>query len=328
MNRTTSTWARLAGSLVILAVVVWQVGTGPFVDGLHTVDLRSLVLATLIVLPTTVCCAWRWRLIARGLGVGLPLRTAVASYYRALFLNLTLPMGVLGDVHRAVRHGREAGDVGRGARSVIWDRISGQTVQVVVVGAVLLVAPSPVRSSTPLVAGIVLVTVVALAVLARFLSRRRATPGALGLRATISDVRDVLLARPVWPGVLLASTLVVVGNTALFVLAARTAEVSAPLSKLVPLALLALLAMSIPLSIAGWGPREGVAAWAFAAAGLGAAAGVSTAVVYGVLVFAATLPGAVVLVVQWRWPGRVHATTDGPIGSAAPEESGLNVPAA
>jgi hypothetical protein len=148
------------------------------------------------------------------------------------------------------------------------------------------------------------------------------------VRTTISDVRDVLLTRPVWPGVLLASTLVVVGNTAIFVLAARTADVAAPLSTLVPLALLALLAMSIPLSVAGWGPREGVAAWAFAAAGLGAAAGVSTAVVYGVLVFVATLPGAVVLLVRWRWPGRVHATGYTPIGTGTPEEDGVNVPAA
>jgi hypothetical protein len=38
---------------------------------------------------------------------------------------------------------------------------------------------------------------------------------------------------------------------------------------------------------------------AFAAAGLGAPLGVATAVVYGVMVFAASLPGAAVLVVDW-----------------------------
>ena len=62
--------------------------------------------------------------------------------------------------------------------------------------------------------------------------------------------------------------------------------------------MLALLAMSLPLNIAGWGPREGVAAWAFGAAGLTAAQGVATAVTYGVLVLAASLPGAAVLVVR------------------------------
>jgi len=46
-----------------------------------------------------------------------------------------------------------------------------------------------------------------------------------------------------------------------------------------------------------------VTAWAFAAAGLGASLGVATAVVYGVMVFAATLPGAAVLVVLARREG-------------------------
>ena len=53
----------------------------------------------------------------------------------------------------------------------------------------------------------------------------------------------------------------------------------------------------MPLNLAGWGPREGAAAWAFAAAGLGAAQGLAVAVAYGAIVFVATLPGAVFLVV-------------------------------
>ena len=76
---------------------------------------------------------------------------------------------------------------------------------------------------------------------------------------------------------------------------------------MLPLALIVMQAAALP-SIGGWGPREGVTAWAFAAAGLGASLGVATAVVYGVIVFVATLPGAVVLVAAWvtvrsRWDG-------------------------
>jgi hypothetical protein len=100
------------------------------------------------------------------------------------------------------------------------------------------------------------------------------------------------------PAILLASVLVFVGHAATFVVAARTTGVDAPLSRLVPLAVLALLAVVLP-SIAGWGPREGATAWVFAAAGLGADRGAATAVAYGVLVLAASLPGAIVLVVGW-----------------------------
>jgi hypothetical protein len=82
--------------------------------------------------------------------------------------------------------------------------------------------------------------------------------------------------------------------------AADCAGATASWTTLVPLTLLGLLAMAVPLNIAGWGPREGVAAWAFAAAGLTATQGVATAVTYGVLVFVASLPGAVVLLVRLR----------------------------
>ena len=66
---------------------------------------------------------------------------------------------------------------------------------------------------------------------------------------------------------------------------------------LLPLALLVFLAAGLPLNLAGWGPREGMAAWCFGAAGLGADQGVATAVAYGAMVIVASLPGAVVLLV-------------------------------
>jgi hypothetical protein len=118
------------------------------------------------------------------------------------------------------------------------------------------------------------------------------------------DLRAGLLARRAWPAIAVASALVVAGQAVTFLIAARTAGATAPAYRLLPLALLVLGAAVLP-NIAGWGPREGMTAWAFAAAGLGASLGVSAAVVYGVMVFVSSLPGAAVLVVLWlrrnRW---------------------------
>jgi uncharacterized membrane protein YbhN (UPF0104 family) len=332
MGRTVWAWLRPVGALVLLAILVWRLGTGPIRDGVRTVDARSLAAAAVIALLTTVGCAWRWGLVARGLGVAVPLRTAVAAYYRSQFLNTTLPGGVVGDVHRAVNHGREVGDVGRGLRAVAWERGAGQAVQVFVAVAVLLLLPSPVRSAAPLAAGALVGVAAGALLLSRVLAARRAgTPQPAGapsrlarvVRAAGTDLRTGLLARRAWPGILIASAVVVAGHTATFVIAARTAGASAPLSRLLPLALLVLLAMGIPVNIGGWGPREGVAAWAFGAAGLGAGVGLATAVVYGVLVLVASLPGAAVLLVGWlrRRPPATEAA-HGPAAPAAHELSG------
>jgi glycosyltransferase 2 family protein len=285
---------RLIGSALIFAVLVWRLGTGPFIDGLRSINGAVLAAAAMLAVPTTACCAWRWKTVAGGLGLELSLPAAFAAYYRSLFLNVTLPGGVVGDIHRGASHGREVNDVGRGLRSVAWERFAGQLVQVVVTLFVLLALPSPVRSFIPFVAIGVLITVCGLVLLARARPDRTRSRSARLFGAAGGDIRDGLLARRAWPGIALASALVVAGHAATFVIAARTAGVHAPLSQMLPIALIVMAAMVAP-SLGGWGPREGVSAWVFGAAGLGAQRGVATAVVYGVMVLVASLPGGVVL---------------------------------
>jgi glycosyltransferase 2 family protein len=298
-NRALWAWAQPLSGVAILAVLVWRLGTGPLLDGVRTVGGWSLAAAAGIAVVTTICCAWRWTLVARGLGVELPLRAAVPAYYRSQFLNTTLPGGVLGDVHRGVRHGREVGDLGRGMRAVAWERVAGQVVQVTLAVVVLLVLASPVHSSMPAVAAGLVVGALVVMLVLRLSPQDGSSRWARALRAAVADVRDGLLSRRAWPGVVLASTVAVLGHTATFLIAAHSAGATVSSTRLLPLALLVLLATTVPTNIAGWGPREGVAAWAFSAAGLSAGQGVATAVVFGVMVFVASLPGAGVLV--WDW---------------------------
>jgi uncharacterized membrane protein YbhN (UPF0104 family) len=282
----------------VLALVIWRIGTGPLVAGFESVDGSAIAAAAAIGFVTTVCGAWRWTIVGRGLGLRMSLPSAVAAYYRALFLNLTLPTGIAGDVHRGVSHGRKAQDVGRGVKAVVWERGAGQVVQAVLMISLLLVLPSPVRSVMPFVA-IAAIGLAGAVVLAGRMQVGGADSRWMRLRNTaVDDLRNGVLHRNALPAIVLASTVAVLGYALMFLVAARTVGVTAPISQLLPVALLATLAMVLP-SIAGWGPREGAAAWVFSAAGLGAAAGAATAVAYGVLVFVAFLPGAVVLVAGW-----------------------------
>jgi glycosyltransferase 2 family protein len=275
-------WVRLLAGGAVLAVLVWRLGSGPFLDGLRGVDATALATAFTIGVVTTVACAYRWALVARGLGVTLPLREAVGAYYRAQFLNTTLPGGVVGDVHRAVRHGKDIGDVKLGVRAVVVERMAGFVVTIALSVVTLAVFPSPVRQHMPLA-----VAVLAVVALVAYLVKGRVR------------IRTGLFSARVGIGVLLTTAAVLAGHLITFLVAARTAGATAPLHLLAPLTLLALLAMALPCNIAGWGPREGVAAWAFGAAGLTSAQGVATAVVFGVLALVASLPGAVVLVLRW-----------------------------
>ncbi|MGH3091980.1 MAG: UPF0104 family protein, partial [Gaiellaceae bacterium] len=71
MSRTVWAWARPATAAATLIVVVWHLGVGPFLDGVRAVDGAALVAGAGIGVLTTVCCAWRWTIVARGLSLRL-----------------------------------------------------------------------------------------------------------------------------------------------------------------------------------------------------------------------------------------------------------------
>jgi uncharacterized membrane protein YbhN (UPF0104 family) len=286
-------WSWLLG-VAVLAVVLRRTGVDPFVAGIRAVDWWTLALGAALAVPATLACAWRWRLVARGVGVDVAPGGSIASCYRSQFLNSTLPGGVLGDLHRGVRHGRAVGDTGGGLRSVFWERTAGQVVQATITVAVLLLLPSPLQPSIP-----------ALGVLA----------GCVVVLGTLA-LRRLPAVGPSWPAVATASAVALAGHLATYVVAARAVGVTAPVTSLMPLALLVLLAAGLPTNVAGWGPREGMAAWAFAAAGLGAQQGVATAVAYGTIALVASLPGALLLVAPPA-RGAVAHTQVAPAGRGA-----------
>ncbi|CAM3700151.1 lysylphosphatidylglycerol synthase transmembrane domain-containing protein [Smaragdicoccus niigatensis] len=266
---------QVAVTAAILTVLVARLGVGPLLTGLRSVTVPSIVIAVTIGVATTVCAAWRWCLVARSLDLKLDMRDAVPACYRSQFLNTALPAGVLGDVHRAIRHGLDAGAVARAGRAVVEERVAGQVVQIWLTVVVLAVLPSPVPTAVLVAVAVVIVVIIAAAW--RF-----------------GHIPDA------WPGVVIASMGAVIGYAATFVLAVHTVGVSVSLGHLLPLALLVLVAAALPFNVAGWGPREGAAVWAFEAAGLGGAQGLAVSTAFGVFAIAAALPGAIMLLMPHR----------------------------
>lgn len=291
-------WARPVGGALVLAALALRLGADPFVAGLRAVDTGTVTVVVAIAVVTTVGAAWRWHVVARGLQAPLPLGSAIGACYRAQFLNLVLPGGVLGDVDRGVRHGRELHDLGRGLRAVVWERAAGQVV-LAVVAAFTVALASPFSDLRPPLSGwaptVLIVAVLLFAAIPVAVGLARSDRGRRVLRRTLADTQ--VLARPaLLARVVLASLVVLTGHLMTFWLAARAVGVRMPSAELLPVAVVVLLVAGLPLNLAGWGPREGAAAWAFAATGAGSGQGVAVAVAYGAMVFVATLPGAVFLV--------------------------------
>ena len=309
-------WTRLIAGPALIAVILWRLGTGPFARGWHAVTPGAIVAAAALTAVTTVCAAWRWRIVARGLGLNLALGPAIAACYRAQFLNSILPVGIAGDVHRGAVHGRDAGTIGGGLRAVLWERAAGQVVQLALTVVALAALPSPFQ----LTARVVLAVGAATALTAwLILGLRRGSPNRASHAASpeptraahpvqtgrgrlirtwhlaLTDIRTGVLAPDTRTTILVTSMAVAVCQAGVFVVAIRATGVTADLVHVIPVALLVQAAAALPLSVAGWGPREGVAAAAFALVGWGAPLGVEAGTILGIIALVAVLPGAVVL---------------------------------
>jgi uncharacterized membrane protein YbhN (UPF0104 family) len=273
-------WMSVLAGIAILVTLCLQLGTGPIRDALRGVKVAPVVASLVITAGLTWCSARRWSLLADRLDVGVSMAAAFRAYYRAQFLNATLPTGMVGEVDRAVWHGHSNRSMSRGIRSVVWDRVTGQ---VVLAGLVLvslpLIAP-PVRTWMMWL----LALAVLIAVLAYFIRPQL-------VRAIWADLREVPGASDIRLRVLVLSVLAIAGHVAVFVIAARSVGIDASTAELIPLGLVILQVSAIPLGIAGWGPREGGAALIFGAVGLGASTGLAVSIAYGVLTTLATLPG-------------------------------------
>ncbi|MDG3040509.1 lysylphosphatidylglycerol synthase transmembrane domain-containing protein [Roseicyclus marinus] len=250
----------------------------------------------------TILSALRWRVTAAQLGIAIDGGTAVREYYLSQIVNQALPGGVLGDAGRAVRARAQAGLLASG-QAVAFERLAGQIAifaLLVVAFVVTLAVPGgldwPVWAIWPVAS----VVGLGVAVPSILWSVARVAPGAAGaaLIRLGQNLRLCLFAPEVRGRQLILSLGTAFANVAGFMCCA--AAIGAPIPPGAALALvpLILFTMVIPITISGWGLREGAAAALLPLAGLTAAEAMAASVAFGLVFLASSLPGIVVVLLD------------------------------
>ncbi|WP_417566862.1 lysylphosphatidylglycerol synthase transmembrane domain-containing protein [Marinobacter sp.] len=306
-TRTARLAARWLFTALLVGLVVWSVDGSALWQELGRISPFVLLPAFALTVLQVALSAWRWRYTVERLGLSLPLSAAIREYYLATFLNQVLPGGVLGDVNRAWRHGREAGERLSAMHGVAIERLSGQLVLAlaVVVSVSWLFqagqfAPRAIENGLWVVTGIAFLAFTAWAALRTGLSGGLLKGLADYLRLLRRDLFQSLLRWPVLPVQIGSSLLVLASYLGVFLCLAWGAGYLNSLEAaavIVALGSILLLSMVIPLTLAGWGIREGAAAVVWPMVGLPAEQGVALSVGYGALVLVSSLPGMVFIVV-------------------------------
>ena len=273
--------------LVLLLVVGFLTDTRAVWARLQAVNLAWFAAAIATFTALTALMARRWQLVAQTYALDLPYRRALREYYLAQLWNQLLPGGVAGDAARAVRL-RHEGDLKRAAGSVVQERLLGQLALFMLLlvgfaGAFLWPGGLP----WPPFAGWAFWAAIACCALIVALQGR----GGSIVGFLQQTGRLAVMPAQVALGVLITALLIFS-----FYACAAASGTFIPVPALATLIPLILTAMLIPLSVGGWGWREGAAAALFPIIGAAPSAGVAAGVTYGVAMLLASAPALLLLV--------------------------------
>jgi glycosyltransferase 2 family protein len=274
MARAARLWMRVGLPLGISGALLWVVFRTLDSDGLIArglaLDWRWLLVAALLGPLQVWLGGVRWARVCRALGVPMQARRAVAEVGLSTALNQVLPAGVAGDALRVWRQRAHGAAVV--VETVVVDRALGLASLLAVAAVGAAAVPGGLWVVAPVVAGAAALV---------------AAPTGGGFRRVLRE--DGWMQAGI-------SGLLTVSFVVGFVAAGLSVQIPPGMWALTGVPLL-LLAMAVPLSVGGWGPRELSAAVVWPLMGGTSEEGVALSMAYGLSVLLGALPG----VVFWAW---------------------------
>jgi uncharacterized protein (TIRG00374 family) len=303
---------KTALKFAVSALLIVFLVRGTDLDGLFarllSVDPGAMAAAVLITLAVSIAHAARWMIVIRALGARMPFPQALPIVLIGYFFNQVLPSSMGGDAMRVWRAYRAGLGVSDSLNSVVLDRIAA-------LAALVLITLAGLPWLTGIIDDPVVRSALTLAMLAigagfAFLLLLVRLPAALlKWRATRALVKLSAGARKVFldwhyaiPAIAFSVLAQLIGGMVVFILA-RGIGVDAGLLQCLLLVPPVILATMVPVSIAGWGVREGAMVVIFGYAGMAAESAFALSVLTGIAVLFASLPGGVVWLLSGRGRG-------------------------
>lgn len=298
-----SVWLRVAVTAALLAIVALQIDWATMEDRLrhgHVLDFAIAVGLLVVALGVGV---WRWRLLLAAAGIPLSAARCIRVYAVSTFSSTFLPTSVGGDVARALLVARRGRPLARAATTVVVDRAAALVGLVALAWLAFALNRRSVPTGATTFLGLVTLAIgVAGTVAAAALFRGAGAFGRLvptRLRAVTEELWSLLGVYARSPRLMLAvvtSSVVFQALVALqIVMLANAINVDLPFATAaVALALVTVVTL-IPVSIGGFGVREGTYVVLLGGASISATDATLISVLTVAALLLASLPGAYLL---------------------------------
>lgn len=303
MRRLLLLLVKAAISIFLLYVSLRSVNLAALGERLSRMNVLWIGAALLVQGAQVVLQAGRWRAIALQCGAVLTPRAALGLCYIATFFNQVLPSTVGGDAARIWLLARGGGGWAKAAYSVLIDRIAGVFALAIIVIAclpwTLALVQDPIARAILVLIGagavagaivFILIGLLKLPLLERFAPARHLVQASRVARQLCQSPRSAVTVGSI-------SLAIHFMTIASIWCLAQAVSASVSFTLLMFMIPPVILIATVPISIAGWGLREGSMIAAFTFAGLAAGDGLIVSVLFGLTAFAiGTVGGAVWIV--------------------------------
>jgi uncharacterized protein (TIRG00374 family) len=283
----------------ILGFLLYKTDFGPVEQYMTRSSSTLLAVAFATIGIQVFLAALRWKIVNQVIGIRMSVETSLGLVFVGSFFSQILPSTVGGDAVRAWYLFRQGNSAATSANSVIQDRLAAMFVLLVLIGVTLAALASFAHDAVQLWSlGLLLLggfSVFAFFGLTRASGGRWSQVDVVQFILRISsDARKLLTARWLAFAILsLSLALHLMTVVTIYVLAiASVAEVTFwECLVIVPPVLLIIV---VPISIAGWGLREGAMVTAFSFVGVSSETALAVSLLYGTMILLWSLPGGAV----------------------------------
>ncbi|WP_282096079.1 lysylphosphatidylglycerol synthase transmembrane domain-containing protein [Epibacterium ulvae] len=287
-------WMKIAVAVAILALL-WRNTDGMAISrAVAQADLGWIIFAVVLLLAQTLLSAVRWRVTAAALGQAFSYPYAVREYFLSQVINQAVPGAVVGDAARAVRAGHQT-DLGLSGAAVALERLAGQIAMffTLAIGfglSLLIDTPLIWPNGTRALVGLIICTIFAgLMVWVALTYRYGAGQGRFA--RVVQSVRQAFWTQQVIGAQVALGVGITLCNIGAFAACVVAVGGALPVLAMLILVPLVLFAMLVPLTISGWGLREGAAAAVLPIAGISVIEAIAASILFGVAILIAAAPG-------------------------------------
>ena len=299
------TWGLLALKIAISGALIWyfigKSDLGAVMESLRQVDAATVVAVLAMFLAQIVLVAWRWGALMRlvGVGKGFSFHEIVRTVWSANFFNTTLVSSVGGDAFRLWTIVRAGNPLGKSVNSIFLDRLTALMALMILIAISLpyvmeLIADEAAFLSYTLLIAAFLAGFAALFHADRLPRRIQHWRLVRGLANLAADTRRLSLHMDNLLPVAALSLLVHILNIFVVYVLARGLEIGISFLDCFFLVPPVILAMTLPISIAGWGVREGAMIVALGLIGVSQESALVLSILFGLGITLAALPGGVI----------------------------------